>query len=583
MVDVKKLIAGFLIVGSAAAGSGLILASIPAPSATQTPGVPQIAGVGNDAPSPVGSNAFVQQADTQNYFPVIDPSAIPLANATSNDPKSNPDNITDALAGAFMNGVTAANPDGPQNDENGNPVITDPDAQAIAMAMASTTAMNDLNPPDWNVEAESQVIKTVSGASPTIVSQYSNALNSIVSSRFINTGIVAMMNAQTQDPSKALYIKSQVAGALSDTLGLSVPAPLINLQKSLVKVFVYEKNTLALLNNANDDPVKTSLILSDEESSYNAAIKDLSTQMQNAATLQGFSFGITPNDPANRSGVLALFDAVAGIKTAHATGWLTFDVSNFGEWLYNFAKDVALQILKNTLIALIQRKVLTWVQGSGAPRFLTGWATTFINAYEQTALSAINSQMACVSSFFAPQLRLTLTAFYKPNSNVCANSFQAALNGHSLQQFYNNFANGGWVAFGSSILPSGNYYGGLAFQAQTVSFNAQNQKQATMQKATANQGLKGDEICADGSNPNGNAAQCSAADGSNDYNVEPDCGNGKWDPATATCVDASGNHSTPDNWGCAAGDRTVIEPNNGQCADGSEPIVTTPGTFTGLG
>lgn len=582
MVDVKKLITGFLIVGSAAAGSGLILATINLPSASPV-AAPQIAGVTSGTQSPVGENAFVQQADTQSGFPTIDTSAIPLANASSNDPKDNPSNLTDALAGAFMNGVAAANPSGPQTDDSGNPAIASPDTQAIAMAMASTTALNDLNVPDWNIEAESQAIKTTNDATSGSVSQYSNALNDIVSSHFIDTGIVAMVNAQNEDPAKAPYIRSQIAGALGDTLGLSVPAPLVNLQKSMVKVLVYEKNILALLNNVNNDPVKTSLILSDEENNYNTAVQDLSKQMQNAATVQGFSFGITPSGASGHNGAVALFDAVTGIKTAHAQ-WLTFDASSFGEWLLKFAKDIALQILKNTLMALIQKKVLAWVQGSGAPRFITNWATTFVNAYTQSALSAINSQMACVYPAFVPQLRLTLTAFYKPASNnVCANTFQAALGANTFQQFYNNFANGGWVAFGASMLPSGNYYDGLAFQAQVVDQTAQNQKQAAIQKATANNGLKGDEVCADGSNPNGDAAQCSAADGSNDYNVDPDCGTGKWDPASATCIDSNGDHVTPDNWGCAAGDRVVVEPNGGQCADGSEPTVTTPGTFTGLG
>lgn len=552
MVDVKKLITGFLIIGSAATGSGLILATVgDTISSPTTQTSPQIAIQGVPAQSlPVGGNAFLPQPTAQDDTQII---GYPAASSTSSSPR--PGNLTDALADAFMNGVVSANPSGPQNDESGNPVIANPDAQAVAMAVASSTAVNNLRIPDWDLEANAQSIRAANSATPMDVSGYSDALNSIVNRRFVSTGLVSMVNSQSPDSSRVGDIQSQVQGALSDTLALQAPASLVNLQKSLVKVLVYEKNVLTLLQNANDDPVKTSLILSREENKYNDAIQNLRTEMQKAAAVQGFSFGTTPGVTKNRA--VALFDAILGIKTANAQ-WLTFDAANFGEWLYNFAKDIALQILKNILIAFIQRKVLTWVQGAGMPRFITGWATTFINAYTQTALSAINSQMACVYPFFAPQLRLTLASFYKPASNnVCANTFQNALAGHTFRQFYNNFQNGGWVAYGASMLPSGNYYGGLAFQAQVVDQTAHNQKQATISKSTGNQGLKGDQVCADGSNPNGTHTECLDQ---NDIAYYPN----------------------PDG-SCDPGFFPAAKSNGGLCANGREPIVTTPGTFTGFG
>ena len=56
-------------------------------------------------------------------------------------------------------------------------------------------------------------------------------------------------------------------------------------------------------------------------------------------------------------------------------------------------KNTLLQILKNTLIAIIQQKVLAWVQGSGAPRFITNWGATLVNAAQTNAINAINRDM----------------------------------------------------------------------------------------------------------------------------------------------------------------------------------------------
>ena len=381
-----------------------------------------------------------------------------------------------------------ANPNGAQDDGTGNVALSNPDVQAVAMAVASTSEVENLNAPDWDIEAAEQPILVASSTSSSTISGYSNALGDIVNQDFIASNLTSVINNENADPSQAAFVQSKIQQALGDSLGLKAPSQLINFQKSWVKMLVYQKNYLALLQNVNDDPIKTSLVMQAEESKYNAALQELQMEMQKAQTIQGFSFGASP--AKSDSAALAFFNNILGIKTARAQ-WLTFDASNFGEWLLKFAKDIALQILKNTLMALIQRKVLAWIQGSGAPRFITSWASTMVNAYTQSALSAIDTYMnnnCAIFPGFAPQLRLQLGIFYKPDNPVCSNLLQASLGRYNFQQFYQNFQNGGWLAYGASMLPSGNYYGGLAFAAQGVDLAAYNAKNVASVKATANQG-----------------------------------------------------------------------------------------------
>ncbi len=574
MVDVKKLITGFLIVGSAAAGSGLILATNGglfgggAPAAAQNITVTGAGGTGGantgsgilpGTPLANGGSAFAPQYAQANA-PALTPwTIIPTLQA------SDTNNLTDQLATAFVNGVILANPAGATRDSSGNPALISPDANAIAATVVSSTAIADLKTPDWNIEAASQPIKTATGNASSAIATYTNALNNIVNEDFIATNLMSIVNSQNPDPTQVSFVQSHIQKALSDSLALQTPAPLIAFQKSWVKMLVYQKNYLALLTDANTDPVKTALLLQNESVAYNAATQNFQNEMQNAQ-VNGISFGSAPKVAAGNP-VVAFLNGVFGIKTAHAIfgvgdviSLVQFSWTEFANHLFDFAQSVALQILKNTLTALIQRKVLTWIQGSGAPRFITSWATTLTSAYTQSALSAIDDYMnnnCAIFPGFAPQLQLQLGIFYKPDNPVCSNLLQSSLGSYTFGQFYQNFQDGGWLAYGASMLPSGNYYGGLTFAAQAVDQAAVNGQNIVTVKAQANQGLNGDQVCSDGSNPNGTHVVCLNKSNQNE----------------------APSHPNPDGT-CDTGYVAVQEPNGGECANGTEPKVTTPGTFT---
>ncbi len=552
-MDVKKLIVGFLILATAAGTSAFIISVAGDTTALSTP--PSHAAATSTIPGP---NAFVENAAQNSGGNGI------VTYSSTASSSSDPNNLTDQLANTFFAGVVAANPNGLTQGAGGNSTLVAPDVQTIANQVASLPAATNLQIPNWDIEAEQEPLKITTGSSQADIASYSKALNDIINQRFIQTGISAMVGETNENPDQANYIESQIKAALADTGKLPTPAPLASFQQSLVRALVYENNVLALVKSGDSDPLKTSLILQAEQDKYNAAIQNLETQAQKASVLNGFSFG-TPAPAAQNGGLrdpMALLVGIFGIQTAHAQ-WLTFDSGNFGEWLLKFANDIALQIAKNSIIALMQREVLTAIQGSGAPEFVTNWGETLVNAYQQSALSALDSAVSCVNSAFAPQIQLTLGAFYKPDNNFqCVDSFQAALGDYSAQEFYNNFNDGGFLAYGASMLPSGNYYGGLYGTAQEVAAAAQIGEQATQDKTTSAGGFTGSEICADGSNPNGTHLVCTDSQGLQESPI-------------ATSLSPGAPLS------CPAGTKTTYEPNNGQCTSG-QPQITTPGEFTGF-
>jgi len=565
MIDVKKLITGFLILATAAVSSGLILSliNLSTPAAANNVALqPTI--TGNS--SAIGTSAYLPtQEDVQT---VIDSMSSDLASSTMIETSTDPKNLTDVLATEFVNGVVSANPNGPSSlDDSGNPVIATPDVNAVASNVAISPVTKNLQIPNWDVEAASIPMSVVATSDATAIYQYGNAVNDIMSGH-INAQVQSIVSSGADNASvdDLAYVQSQVKSALGDAASLKVPKPAIAFQKSLIKVLVYQKNMLQLMTVAQTDPVKASLIFQEEGTKFDLAEQDFQTQGQSITNLT-LSLKQAPK-PQNL--FVSLMDNTLGVPKAYAL-WPVFDPSTWGaiisdNWaavareLKDQLKSTILQILKNTLIALVQQKVLAWVQGSGAPRFITNWGTTLINAAQTSAINEINkgiNNQCNVYPAFAPQLTITLKAFYQPGNPTCANQFAAALGSHSFQQFYNNFSNGGFIAFGASTLPSGNPYGAQFFEAQKTDLAFRNTQAATALQTQTSQGFKGDQICADKSNPGGSSNTCE--------------------------IPGGGEYVVPAGGQCEAGDKLVSVPNNGLCANGDHPVVTTPAAITAFG
>ena len=288
--------------------------------------------------------------------------------------------------------------------------------------------------------------------------------------------------AQT-DPVKAtLTFQQEDQGYLDSELNFLVQAhnfsnKEISLQQSKPSLLI------SFLNNTFGIPMANAQVETHDPGV--AWLTSANAALNKAADEQMIQWGAT-NAAIDQTGNTSLLALISSIH-----------IQNMGQKLEALLKNTLLQILKNTLVSIIQREVLTWIQGSGAPRFITNWGTQLVNAAQTSAINAINAQMSCgVYPAFIPQIKVTLNAYYKPGGNACANQFAAALGSNSLQQFYNNFANGGFVAFGASTLPSGNPYGQLFFNAQSVSLSYSNQQGASGLQAQSSQGLASSLTCA---------------------------------------------------------------------------------------
>ena len=577
MIDVKKLVTGFLVLAVAASAAALIVSAVGGSNATAI--VADAIGTQgtstadtNQSGADLSGTAFLPQPSTgaSNNSLAVDPDGDPLASYPALDASSSdPGNLTSALANAYMTDLMTANPQGPTVDSNGNQALTPPDNTAIISQLENNvTSSADLQIPDWDAEAAEVPVITTATTSPDAISDYSSAIQAIFNQDFVEPNVESMLN-DNSDPSAAGYIEPKIQSALQDIAGLQTPRPLVSFQKSLITYLVYGKNTLALADgvSSSSDPLKTALVLQAETQKYDSVAQNLKSQLQTAAALTGFApFAMNTTQPAapTPTGAVALIDNVLGIKTAHAIfglGDITFDPSIFAQTLISYAENIALQIAKNIIISIMQKTVLTWVRGNGVPRFVQQWGTTLVNAYTNAAVNALNSQFACVNPAYKAQLQILLK-IPTPTSGVggvCASQFSSALTGANLKNFYNNFSSGGFVSYMAVFQPSGNLFGS-AIDAQDAAMNAGLDSYASVQtKSIANQGWNGSETCGDQSDPNGTHYFCNGGDSlyqGNDGNMY--CNDSPAPPYPAT-----------------------LEPNNGLCADGSEPQTTAPGQVTG--
>ena len=551
MIDVKKLISGFLILAAAAVGSGFILSfagNFTSSKTDQTAG-PTIVGINNTLNTPAtlgGANAFVDTGSLQGN------AAEMLSDITSTSTAAaaiDPNNLTNTFADSFLNGLVAANPDGASVDSSGNPNFNAPNTQAVAMALSSDPTFQNFKTPNWDAEAQLQAIKTIPTASQDDITQYNNSLNAIFEKYFVATNLENVVNSQNGDPTQAAYINSQLQGALGELSNVKTPTSFAGFQKSLVKVMVYEKNSTEIAQNANIDPIKTALIMQGEQSKYSAALSDLSSQMKKASA-QGLSLGSTTNTKTS------FIASILGVQTAHAQ-WITFDPSAFGQLLLQYLNDTILQILKNVLVQLIQQKVLTWIQGSGAPRFVTDFGSQLVNSFQVAASNSIDNLVTtCLPSYQAPMVKMLISTPAVAQKSSCLEQFNGQLN-NNLQNFYNNFGTN-LTNYVSLFQPGGNVWS-LSVQVRDAAVTTGSQSaQAKQTQTVAQQGWKGSVVCSDGSNPdNGTHYTC------------PDGGT------------LNGNMCDMDSG--LLSENAILQQNGGTCADGSTPKTTSPGQVTGQG
>lgn len=182
--------------------------------------------------------------------------------------------------------------------------------------------------------------------------------------------------------------------------------------------------------------------------------------------------------------------AVSSAATAATTGSLL--AQNLFEW----AQDFVLAVLKRQILDVMVDQVVTWIQGGGEPKFITDWES-FLGDIGQRAVGEFVEQIGAgfLCEPFSLQVRLNLLPVQR---------FGGAATGCTLDQivanidnFYNDFRNGGWIAYNANWEPQNNYYGALLIAWDARNNYVADKLAAETNKALANKGFLGTKRCWD--------------------------------------------------------------------------------------
>jgi hypothetical protein len=192
-----------------------------------------------------------------------------------------------------------------------------------------------------------------------------------------------------------------------------------------------------------------------------------------------------------------------GVKTAHAI-FPTVDWAHIGVTISNWAKEfwskikdkleaMALSILQDQLVHRLVQQVITWVQGGGKPQFIKNWKGFLSGVGKDAAGTAIDELAPQLCSPFSALIKVQLQQTYLANAPTPRCTIDRVVN--NFENFYSNFENGGWVAFGSAAVPSNNFFGASVEASDYVAQKAGELKAAKNSEAGANGGFLSTERC----------------------------------------------------------------------------------------
>ncbi|KKW45537.1 MAG: hypothetical protein UY96_C0019G0003 [Parcubacteria group bacterium GW2011_GWB1_56_8] len=468
--DLKKLITGFLLLAAVTSSSAFFLSNTintdraaPAPQAADT--------------QPIASaprSPFVEQLQETNAAAA--PASVP-------EP---PANLTDALADEFAKELLRVNPDGPQDTDGGLAIVA-PDIEVVIKTFTQNQRVSGTIEA-WDREVESLNIDVREQFSPRDVQIYAAAANAILTKRLVETGLADALVAPSANT--ADLANAAVAQALKEISSLSVPGAALPLHKSLLTLLVYQKKVLELAGDTAD-PLAASLALQTREEQYNQAIRNFENESQKFAE-QKISF----SEPA-RPLFVALFADLLAVKQARAQFFAVvhdpvFNLSYIAKEILKFAKSAFLQALKTRLVQRFVQQVITWVQGGGRPQFVTNWRGFLADAANVAAGDVIYRVAPNLCRPFGPLIRLSFQAPTIAEAPVMCTLDQVVQN---IEDFANDFRNGGWIAYGATLEPKNNFFGALIETHDLALKEAVEAQEAAKNKALAGSGYLPTERC----------------------------------------------------------------------------------------
>jgi hypothetical protein len=185
-------------------------------------------------------------------------------------------------------------------------------------------------------------------------------------------------------------------------------------------------------------------------------------------------------------------------KKTEATGVPVVDVVANGIEGTSLIKDIAQWIKEDAFAALrdvaakriidsMVKDTVEWIGGNGNPKFITDWEKFLKDSGDAAVGDVIReTDLAFICSPFKAQLQFALqpTQLYKDRIEC---TLSEAL--YNIDEFYNDFSNGGWIAYQEVWAPNNNYLGSLIIAQDEIISRSAKAEDAAKSDAVASGGF----------------------------------------------------------------------------------------------
>lgn len=189
------------------------------------------------------------------------------------------------------------------------------------------------------------------------------------------------------------------------------------------------------------------------------------------------------------------------------------------QWIKENWERVMRDVIAKRIIDYTVDETVKWVQGGGDPKFISDWNGFMREAGEMAFDSVIKeAELSDICEPFALQLRVALipeARFSKERVDCTISDIVA-----NVQDFYDSFQNGGWLAYGESTKPENNLYMQLVMFDDELNLRTTFNEDQKRQKAATGQGFLSVSVCVEDdamqlysdciSSGNGTPEECSA-------------------------------------------------------------------------
>ena len=206
-------------------------------------------------------------------------------------------------------------------------------------------------------------------------------------------------------------------------------------------------------------------------------------------------------------GALPVFDAglhaqnviEAEMELDHAAAKVTEVQLSIGEEILKALEKVLYENLKKKILDMVVDQIIGYIQGEGSPRFITDWEGFFGDIVQGTTGDLVKELgLGFLCSPFSLPVRLKIAASLVPVERF-KTKFDCTLDQivGNVNNFFEDFRNGGWKAYALSWEPQNNYYGAVWLAWDEQQNRLARKLFAAANEAIANDGWLGVKKCYD--------------------------------------------------------------------------------------